>query len=98
MSATNLVFSLIPPSMKKEIGSRPQPKDDSRGQTSPAQPAARKSQERVCYTVAETATKIGVSKKSVYRLIYRGLLPTSKACRKLLISAHAVENFVEVTS
>ncbi len=60
--------------------------------------AARTSQERVSYTVAEKAAKIGVSTKSVYRFIQRGLLPTSKASRKLLIAASAVDNFVEATS
>ena len=64
----------------------------------PKTPPAAKTQDRIAYSVRETAEKLAVSTKTVYRFIDRGLLPTSKASRKLLISAKAVDNFVEVTA
>jgi excisionase family DNA binding protein len=64
----------------------------------PMPPAAIKSQDaRAAYTAKETAWKLAVSIKTIYRWVDRGLLPTSKASRKLLIPARAVENFMEVT-
>ena len=39
----------------------------------------------------------GVSTKTVYRWIRRGLLPISKVSRKLLVPAPAVDKFMEVT-
>jgi excisionase family DNA binding protein len=64
-----------------------------------SQSAGRKTQNaRVAYTIQEAAEKLAVSTKTVTRFIRRGLLPTSKASRKVLISAKAVENFVEATS
>jgi excisionase family DNA binding protein len=61
-------------------------------------PAANKSQDaRAAYTAQEAAWKLAVSVKTIYRWIDRGLLPTSKASRKLLIPARAVDNFMEVT-
>lgn len=65
-------------------------------QTPPAA-KGKSSDERVAYTAQEAAQKLAVSVKTIYRWIGRGLLPTSKASRKLLIAARAVENFVEVT-
>jgi excisionase family DNA binding protein len=53
--------------------------------------------ERAAYTAKETAQKLAVSVKTIYRWIDRGLLPTSKASRKLLIPARAVERFMEET-
>jgi len=61
-------------------------------------PTANKSGSRLSYTTAEVADMHGVSIKTVYRWIGRGLLPISKASRKLLIPAHAVETFMEVTA
>jgi excisionase family DNA binding protein len=52
---------------------------------------------RLAYTVKEVAVQHGVSTKTVSRWVARGLLPASKASRKLLIDARAVENFMEVT-
>ncbi len=60
-------------------------------------PAANSQDARVAYTIRETSKKLGVSTKSIRRMIYRGLLPTSKALRKILIPAQAVDNFMEVT-
>ncbi len=53
---------------------------------------------RVAYSTREVADKLGISPKSVYRMLDRGLLQKSKACRKNLIAATSVDNFVEVTS
>jgi excisionase family DNA binding protein len=58
---------------------------------------AKSADARVAFTAQESAEKLGVSVKTVYRWIDRGLLPTSKASRKLLIPAQAVETFMEVT-
>jgi excisionase family DNA binding protein len=62
-------------------------------------PAASKKSpdERAAYTAQEAAQKLAVSVKTIYRWIGRGLLPTSKATRKLLIPARAVDTFMEVT-
>lgn len=60
-------------------------------------PVTKKSLDRCAYTTQEAAEKLAVSTKTIRRWISRGLLPTSKACRKLLISARAVETFMEVT-
>ena len=53
--------------------------------------------ERAAYTAKEAAQKLAVSVKTIYRWIGRGLLPTSKATRKVLIPAGSIENFMEVT-
>jgi excisionase family DNA binding protein len=53
---------------------------------------------RAAYTAKEAAQKLAVSVKTIYRWVDRGLLPTSKASRKLLLPATAVDNFMEVTS
>lgn len=52
---------------------------------------------RAAYTAKESAAKLAVSVKTIYRFVQRGLLPASKASRQLLIAAHAVENFMEET-
>ncbi|HEV2804773.1 MAG TPA: helix-turn-helix domain-containing protein [Chthoniobacterales bacterium] len=60
-------------------------------------PPQRTQGSRLSYTVEEVAAMHGVSTKTVYRWIGRGLLPTSKASRKLLIPARSVDNFMEAT-
>ena len=60
-------------------------------------PPLSESGSRLSYTTAEVAQMHGVSTKTVYRWIKRGLLPASKATRKLLIPARAVESFMEET-
>lgn len=67
------------------------------GKTSGTLPSARKSGSRLSYTAAEVAAMHGVSTKTVYRWVNRGLLPASKVSRKLLIPARAVETLIEVT-
>jgi excisionase family DNA binding protein len=59
-------------------------------------PPVKQNGSRLSYTTAEVAEMHGVSTKTVYRWIGRGLLPTSKASRKLLIPARAVDKFMEV--
>jgi excisionase family DNA binding protein len=52
---------------------------------------------RLAYRVKETAQMLGISEKSVRRLIDRGLLRTSKALRHLLIPRHEIERFLRDT-
>jgi excisionase family DNA binding protein len=53
---------------------------------------------RLAFTVEETAEALGVSKVTVYRLLGRGLLKTSLALRRKLISKVEVERFLKDTS
>ena len=54
-------------------------------------------QNRFAYSVEETAVLLGISTKSVYRLVKRGLLRPSKALRHLLIPATEIARFLEET-
>lgn len=49
---------------------------------------------RVFYTVSEVAEMFGISRKSVYRLLARGLLQSSSALRHKMITKRSVEKFV----
>jgi excisionase family DNA binding protein len=53
---------------------------------------------RLAYRVSEVAEMLGVSEKTVRRLIARGLLRPSKALRHHLIPRNQVEEFLSVTS
>ena len=53
---------------------------------------------RLTYRVHEVAEMLGVSEKTVRRLIARGLLKPSKALRHHLIPRHQVEEFLRATS
>jgi len=53
---------------------------------------------RVFYTVAEVSEMFGISRKSVYRLLDRGLLKSSSALRHKMISRSSVEGFLSTTS
>jgi len=53
---------------------------------------------RVFYTVAEVSEMFGISRKSVYRLLDRGLLKSSSALRHKMISRRSVEEFLSTTS
>ena len=53
--------------------------------------------ERVFYTVSEVSEMFGVSSKSVYRLLARGLLKSSSAFRHKRISRASVEEFMSIT-
>jgi excisionase family DNA binding protein len=49
---------------------------------------------KVFYTVAEVAVQFGISTKSVYRLLERGLLKSSSALRRKMIPRASVETFI----
>lgn len=53
--------------------------------------------ERLAFSVAETAVLLGVSEKSVRRLISRGVLGCSRALRHLLIPRKEIERFLNNT-
>lgn len=52
---------------------------------------------RRAYLLTETAEILGISTKSVRRLIERGLLKNSKALRKIIIPASEIERFLKET-
>jgi excisionase family DNA binding protein len=78
-----------------------EPAHEARGtMNAPAQKAVPHEQgvpPRLAYTVKETAQMLGISEKSVRRLIDRGLLRTSKALRHLLIPRSEIERFLRDT-
>ena len=53
---------------------------------------------RLAFSVRETADALGVSEKTVRRLVARRLLNPSRALRHLLISKKEVERFLADTS
>ena len=53
---------------------------------------------RLAFSVRETAEMLGISEKTVRRLIDRGLLRPSRALRHLLISKKEIEHFLEKTT
>lgn len=53
---------------------------------------------RMFYSVGEIAELFGISHKSVYRLLHRGLLKSSSALRHKMISRRSVEEFQNTTS
>jgi predicted transcriptional regulator len=53
---------------------------------------------RVAFSVRETAEMLGVSEKSVRRLISRKLLRPSHALRHLLIPQKEIERFLDETT
>ena len=53
---------------------------------------------RLAFSVRETAEMLGVSEKTVRRLIGRGLIRPSRALRHLLISKKEIERFLEQTT
>lgn len=53
---------------------------------------------RMAFSVFETAEILGVSDKTVRRLINRKLLRASRALRHLLISKKEIERFLQETS
>ena len=52
----------------------------------------------LAFSVKETAKILGISQKTVYRLIRRGLLNTSLALRTKLIAKSEIERFLRDTS
>jgi excisionase family DNA binding protein len=53
---------------------------------------------QLVYTAEETAVLLKVSTKSVYRLVDRGLLKSSKALRHLRITHKSLEEFLVSTT
>ena len=53
---------------------------------------------RLAFSVKETAQMLGVSEKTVRRLIDRGLLHASRALRHLLIPKKEIEKFLDETA
>jgi len=53
---------------------------------------------RMFYSVVEVSEMFGISRKSVYRLLDRGLLKSSSALRHKMISRSSVEGFLSTTS
>ncbi len=56
------------------------------------------SPQRLAFSVGETAALLGVSVKTVRRLINRGLLRASRALRHLLIPKKEIERFLDRTT
>jgi len=54
--------------------------------------------ERMAFSVRETADLLGISEKSIRRLVARRLLQPSRALRHLLFSKKEVDRFLEETS
>ena len=50
---------------------------------------------RLAFSVQETAHILGVSHKTVHRLVARGLLRSSKALRHLLIPRFEIDRFLK---
>jgi excisionase family DNA binding protein len=54
-------------------------------------------QTRLAFSVKETAAMLGVSEKTIRRLVARRLLRSSHALRHLLIPKKEIERFLELT-
>ena len=52
---------------------------------------------RLAYSVRETAEMLGVSEKTIRRLVARGMLRPSKALRHLRIPRSEIERFLKET-
>lgn len=53
---------------------------------------------RLLYSVGEVSEMFGISAKSVYRLLDRGLLKSSNALRHKLISKSSIDEFIAKTT
>jgi len=51
--------------------------------------------EKQAYSVAEAATILGISKTTLYELVNAGVIPTFSIGTKTLITAQALEDFVD---
>ncbi len=58
----------------------------------------RSERERFGYTITETAQLLGISRRSIYRLIARGLIGRSHALRKIIIPRSEIEKFLSKTT
>jgi DNA-directed RNA polymerase specialized sigma24 family protein len=52
----------------------------------------------MAHTITETAEMLGISTRSVHRLLNRGLLRASKALRKIIIPHVEIEKFLRDTT
>lgn len=52
---------------------------------------------RIFYSVPEVSEMFGISNKSVYRLLARGLLKSSNALRHKRISRNSIDEFIATT-
>jgi excisionase family DNA binding protein len=53
---------------------------------------------RLAFSVKETAAMLGLSEKTIRRLIARGLLRSSRALRHLLIPKKEIDRFLDQTT
>jgi predicted transcriptional regulator len=53
---------------------------------------------RLAYSIAETALILGISQRSVHRLLKRGLIRGSKALRKIIIARTEIDKFLTETT
>jgi len=60
--------------------------------------SALNSSERDFYSVSEVSRRFGISQKSVYRLLDRGLLKFSSALRHKMISRASIDEFIAKTT
>jgi excisionase family DNA binding protein len=81
----------IPAHSNREIGGNASTPSLSEAQFSARVP-------RLAFSVRETAETLGVSEKTVRRLVARRLLNPSRALRHLLISRKEVERFLTESS
>lgn len=54
--------------------------------------------ERMLYSASEVSEMLGISAKSVYRLLDRGLLKSSSALRHKRISKASIDEFIAKTT
>jgi hypothetical protein len=64
---------------------------------SPAGAIANREDERLAFTMQETAKILGISYISVHRLLKRGLLKRSLALRRIVIPKREIERFLQDT-
>jgi excisionase family DNA binding protein len=64
----------------------------------PACPQVQPLKSRLMFTVKETAEALGISEKTVYRLVQRNLLRTSRALRHIRIPKSEIERFLTATA
>jgi len=50
---------------------------------------------KLCYSVSEVSQMLGVTNKTVYRLLKRGLLKAPEALRHKRITAASLEGFIK---
>jgi excisionase family DNA binding protein len=61
----------------------------------PTTPAPSRSDQRLALNPAEAADALGLSRNTIYRLIYRGELRARKAGTRVLIPRKSLEEYLE---